>query len=427
MATPITIGAAGGEYMESVVVVEWRVKPGDTVKAGEVVAVVETAKAATEVTAPCDGTMGRILAEEGAEVGVKDPIGLIGEGEPETDLEAAQEPAATAPAEKSAPAAPVAPRKPGRVVASPVARKVAAREGMDLAGLAGTGPRGRIKRRDVEAALRGAGAAPEAASFAEEAGPLAVTRGGGGEGAPILLIHGFASDAMVWRALERALGKSRPVIRVELPCHGHSPKRRIGSFRELARAVTEAVDALDAGPVHFVGHSLGGAVALALADTRPQTVRSLMLVAPAGLGPEMEGAIAAGLCRAARVESLAPWLKRLVGDPAIVTEKYAAAAMQARADAGLRAAQTALADVLFPDGTQAMDLTAALSRVAAPARIVWGKADALLPWRHALAAPGTVALHLLDGIGHMPHVEAPETVARILQDLIAAAECGRQR
>ncbi|MDX5360626.1 MAG: E3 binding domain-containing protein, partial [Alphaproteobacteria bacterium] len=180
MATPITIGAAGGEYMESVVVVEWRVKPGDTVKAGEVVAVVETAKAATEVTAPCDGTMGRILAEEGAEVGVKDPIGLIGEGE--LDTPPAQASGVTAPAEKSAPAAPTTPRKPGRVVASPVARKVAAREGVDLAGLAGTGPRGRIKRRDVEAALRGAGAAPEAASFAEEAGPLAVTRGGGGEG-----------------------------------------------------------------------------------------------------------------------------------------------------------------------------------------------------------------------------------------------------
>jgi pyruvate dehydrogenase E2 component (dihydrolipoamide acetyltransferase) len=50
-----------------------------------------------------------------------------------------------------------------------------------------------------------------------------------------------------------------------------------------------------------------------------------------------------------------------------------------------------------------------------PTRIIWGKRDAIIPWNHALRAPGRVALHLFDGIGHMPQIEQPDLVGQILR------------
>lgn len=433
MATPIHIGAAGGEYMESVVLVEWRVRPGDPVAAGQVVAVVETAKAATEVEAPCDGVMGRLLVPEGAEVAVQDPIGLVGEDRGDVEGAAGTASAPTAPAaptplarETKTPVAddrlPTRPGRPGRLVASPVARRLAAAEGIDLATIAGTGRGGRIKKRDVLVARAATEHGPDGGTdFAEQSGPLAVARSGAASGTLVLMVHGFAADNTVWTPVLRDLSRRHPVLRLELPCHGQSPRQRFASFRALARRVVDAVDALDLDAVHLVGHSLGGAIALALADIRPRLVRSLTLIAPAGLGADIDGAVLDGLCRAARPESLAPWLRRLVADPDVVTDAYVRAAMAARGDPELRAAQAALARLLFPDGTQAADLRAALGRVAVPARIVWGRVDTIIPWRHALAAPGTVALNLLDGVGHMPHLEAPEIVAQLIAETAAAA------
>ena len=88
--------------------------------------------------------------------------------------------------------------------------------------------------------------------------------------------------------------------------------------------------------------------------------------------------------------------------------------MLARNDPELRAAQVELAETLFPDGVQGFDVPATLARVTAPTAIVWGRSDHIIPWRHALAAPGEMALHLLHDIGHIPHVERPSAIAEVL-------------
>ena len=178
--------------------------------------------------------------------------------------------------------------------------------------------------------------------------------------------------------------------------------------------MTAAFDGAVTGEVHLVAHSLGAAVALALADLRPRSIASLTLIAPAGLGPEIDHAALTGIARAGRVESLAPWLKRLTATPDGISWDFAKAAMLARNDPAMRAAQVELAEALFPDGVQGFDVTAALGRVTAPTAIVWGRSDHVIPWRHALAARGEMALHLLPQVGHIPHVESPGTVAEVL-------------
>lgn len=256
-----------------------------------------------------------------------------------------------------------------------------------------------------------------AARASEAAGELALTRRPG-RGVPLLLLHGFAADSTGWRPLERALPADLPLIRIDLPFHGRSfrrePDRPVHDFAALSRAVVEAFDRLDGDEVHLLGHSLGGAVALALADVRPRQIATLTLMSPAGLGPEIDGPALLGIARASREDSLAPWLKQLPADPAVISWDYVKAAMHARSDPALRDAQLALADALFPDGVQAFDLHAALARFDAPSAIIWGRDDRIIPWRHALAAGGETALHLLPGIGHIAHVERPGLVARIV-------------
>ena len=172
--------------MEEGTLAKWLVKEGDTVSSGDLLAEIETDKATMEFEAVDEGTVGKLLIAEGTEgVKVNTAIAvLLDEGESADDIGAASAPAATpapapqaveaatAPApEKVAPTAP-APTAPSasdgkRVFASPLARRIAADKGLDLAQVKGSGPHGRIVKADVEKAQPGA--APAAATAAAAA------------------------------------------------------------------------------------------------------------------------------------------------------------------------------------------------------------------------------------------------------------------
>jgi pyruvate dehydrogenase E2 component (dihydrolipoyllysine-residue acetyltransferase) len=187
MPTPILMPALS-PTMEEGTLAKWNVKEGDAVSSGDVIAEIETDKATMEVEAVDEGVVGKILIGEGTEgVLVNAPIAvLLDDGESMADVDMAsltggaskadapkQEQAA--PAEKpngAAPAvsaaqqgAPVATPQTnnGRIIASPLAKRMARLEGLDLAVLSGSGPRGRIVKRDIESALQsGAGKAAAA-------------------------------------------------------------------------------------------------------------------------------------------------------------------------------------------------------------------------------------------------------------------------
>lgn len=140
------------DTMEEGVILTWLKKIGDPVKRGEVLAEIETDKAVMELECYDDGVLERLLVSEGDRVVVGVPIAVIGDGSAvSTEIPAPQGTPGTAP---SAPA-PSAPRptiteRPDRPKASPLARKIAAHKGVDLNSVTGTGPGGRIIRKDVE-------------------------------------------------------------------------------------------------------------------------------------------------------------------------------------------------------------------------------------------------------------------------------------
>ncbi|MGH3224462.1 MAG: biotin/lipoyl-containing protein, partial [Streptosporangiaceae bacterium] len=178
------------DTMETGMLSQWVKHEGDQVRKGDVLAVIETDKAAMDMEAYDEGVLSRILVQEGASVPIGTPIAVIGDAAAETAAPspvpaadhaerplvsppAAQPavPAATEPRgqQPAAVAPPAAQRSAGR--ASPLARKLAREHGIDLATVTGTGPGGRVVRADIEdAASRVSGAQP----VAEPAAPVAV-------------------------------------------------------------------------------------------------------------------------------------------------------------------------------------------------------------------------------------------------------------
>ncbi|MTH96830.1 pyruvate dehydrogenase complex dihydrolipoamide acetyltransferase [Roseibium sp. RKSG952] len=188
--------------MEEGNLAKWLVKEGDAVSAGDVIAEIETDKATMEVEAVDEGTVGKIVVPEGtAGVKVNALIAvLLEDGEDAADLDAAAAPAASAatpapaaetapapevPAQTAAPAQPAGPAPVAasgdRIFSSPLARRLAKLNGLDLAQITGSGPHGRIVKKDIEAALeQGVGkpaaeavaaSAPAPAAAAAPAGP----------------------------------------------------------------------------------------------------------------------------------------------------------------------------------------------------------------------------------------------------------------
>jgi pyruvate dehydrogenase E2 component (dihydrolipoamide acetyltransferase) len=191
--------------------VSWKKKKGDKVSAGEVIAEIETDKATMEWESPEDGTLTEIYVEEGGKVNVGDKIAFIGgEGEEAPKKEEKKEPVKKeeksevttekpAPAEKKEKetAPPQEKKKPveasvsrarteeARVKASPVARRVAAELGVDLASVKGTGPEGRVTETDVRAAAKSVAAVADRSDAKAQPKPAPSIKAG--EGARIQL------------------------------------------------------------------------------------------------------------------------------------------------------------------------------------------------------------------------------------------------
>ncbi len=190
---PVTITMpALSPTMESGTLAKWLVKEGDEISSGDVIAEIETDKATMEVEAVDEGTIGKILVEAGtADVAVNAPIALLlEEGEDASALDgmsaaspaaapaaeaapakeaAAPAPAAAAPAPEASVAAGPAPTAAdgNRIFSSPLARRLAKMNDLDLAKVTGTGPRGRIVKRDIDAAIEAGTAKAGAPAVAE--------------------------------------------------------------------------------------------------------------------------------------------------------------------------------------------------------------------------------------------------------------------
>ncbi|MEN5299512.1 acetoin dehydrogenase dihydrolipoyllysine-residue acetyltransferase subunit [Brucella sp. TWI559] len=432
--------------METGQISRWYAKDGDTVAKGQLLFEIETDKAAMEVDAPASGILADISAAEGTVVPVGQAVAWIyaeGEERHAKSAPVAQETIVAAPIETAIAPAALEKVEPASshddqtaaandVRATPLARRLAREAGIDLSSVQGSGPKGRVQKKDVEGNLSVAkmpsaavAAKPASRNNAEPAtaGQLNAVwlREGEAGRLPVVLIHGFAADLNSWRGLFAGVSLGHPILALDLPGHGNSPRVVPESIDDIAASVEATLAALGVTSCLLVGHSLGGAVATVTASRGVIDVRSLLLISSGGLGPQVNAAFINGLIGAKSEASIVPWLKLLVADESHLTKPFINATIAQAADAELRETQGAIGARFFADGTQTFDVRSSIATLAMPVRLIFGAQDRVIPVAHAHGLPGKVGVHIFAGCGHMPQIEERAAVLQIFKECAAAA------
>jgi pyruvate dehydrogenase E2 component (dihydrolipoamide acetyltransferase) len=359
-----------GLAMQEGMVARWLVEVGANVAAGDEIADIETSKIANVFESPVAGTLRRQVVGEGQTVPVGALLAVVADAAvPDAELD------------------------------------------------------GFVAKFQEEFAAHAAEAGetgPEPATIEAGGRRLRYLEMGQGEGPPVVFIHGFGGDLYSWQFNQEALAESHATYALDLPGHGGSTKD-LGSGRAdvgaLAAAVIDFLDAKDIAKAHLVGHSLGGAVALDLALNQPERIASATLVCSAALGPEINMAYIDGFMQARRRKQLQPVLEMLVADPAMVSRDMIEEVLKYKRLDGVEAALNRIAGDTFAGGRQALELTGRLSELTVPVQVIWGKEDRILPASHAEGLPASVPATVLDGAGHLVHMEK---AAEVNQKLLAS-------
>jgi pyruvate dehydrogenase E2 component (dihydrolipoamide acetyltransferase) len=241
-----------------------------------------------------------------------------------------------------------------------------------------------------------------------------------GEGEPVLLLHGFGGDINIWVFNQEALTEGRAVYAIDLPGHGGSQKDvGDGSTDFFVGVVSGFMDELGLDKAHLVGHSMGGAVAGALARSSPEKVSSLTLIASAGLGKEINSDYIEGFVAANRRREMKSALSLLFADPNLVTRDLVNDVLKFKRLDGVDEAMRTVADRMFPNGEQA-DVPD-LSGLDVPILAIWGSDDRIVPASHAENLPSQARTEILDVTGHMPQMEASARTNRLLEEFLDAS------
>ncbi|MEH0974503.1 alpha/beta fold hydrolase [Micromonospora sp. CPCC 205546] len=258
-----------------------------------------------------------------------------------------------------------------------------------------------------------------------------------GDGPPVLLLHGIGRTLRDFTELHELLAERFRVHSVDLPGYGGSlPMARPCTLPALGEFAAHYLDAVGVEkPVHVVGNSLGGAVAMRLAASEPARVASLTLVNSAGFGREVTIALRLLALRPLGRLLLRPtrWAahraeRSLYHDPALATaERVAHALAVARQPYAARVMlETARSLGTFrgvsPQWRE--ELLAEVERLDVPTLVVWGDRDLILPAAHLDAARSRLPrarTHLFADCGHMPQIECAEEFHRLLVDFWAEA------
>lgn len=266
--------------------------------------------------------------------------------------------------------------------------------------------------------------------------PTRVWVAGDPTASPVLLIHGIGRTLEDWSTQLPELARRHRVIALDLPGFGFSARRpEPATVASLAAGVAETLDALEEQrPVHVVGNSLGGAVALQLLADHPERVASLVLVNSAGFGTEVTPLLKVlalpviGRLLTRRTTRLsARHLERTIyADRSLATrlrvDHALAAAERPGAGAFLREMVHALATFNGVREGWRRDLLRRTAEHPRPTLVVWGDRDRVLPARHLATAARHVPharTHLFRDTGHMPQVERPVEFGGLVLDFLA--------
>lgn len=240
----------------------------------------------------------------------------------------------------------------------------------------------------------------------------------GGQGPPLVFLHGAGSIGQEWVGAFPLLARHRRVIVPDLPGFGLSDDNpALATFRDLAEALAMLLREVGGGPVDLMGNSMGGGIATGIALERPELLRSLLLVAPGGLHEKEDMRREAARVVPGEVNK---WLfhrpERAAPDfPRLSPEEVRARWSRTR---GALARWTERGFEKLP-----------FERLSLPTLVIWGREDRILPssWAPEIAEriPGGRAV-VLEDCGHVPQLEVPLPFAEVVEAFLSSLpSCGR--
>lgn len=348
-----------GLAMEEGALTSWLVESGAQIEKGQEIAEIETSKIANVFESPVSGTLRRLVAKQGDVL----PVGAL------------------------------------LAVLAPPAVSDADIDGF-VAGFV------------VETAKDADRAGGITERKMERSGRSVVFKAAGtSEATPVVLIHGFGGDSDNWLFNIEEIAKGRPVYALDLPGHGKSTKSLTdGGLEELSAPVLDLLDEIGAAKAHLVGHSLGAAVAFETLRAQPARVASIVGIAPAGLDDRVNADFVRGFVSAEKRKEVKATLQLLFADPELVSAQMIEGVQRFKRLEGAKEALRAIAERNLPSGRQASDFRALANEKRVPLLVIWGGRDAILDPAAAKTLPSSVQVVVLEGAGHMPHMEAASAV-----------------
>ena len=234
----------------------------------------------------------------------------------------------------------------------------------------------------------------------------------------VVLLHGFGADLLTWQLCLVPLAAHYRVVAIDLPGHGRSaPDVGDASLGFMVRWLDEALDVLDIPSAQIVGHSMGAKIALGFALAHSERVASLALISPAGLGGDFHhDTLDAFLHDTDEAEALAAQLVGPRGKGLIASLaqslRQAADPVRCQALMQLLGQSKTYGLALSPEGFD-------WSKIRVPLTVMWGSHDRLIPLPEARRLPPSAPVHLIDGAGHLPHMEASAAVVSHLKAFLA--------
>ena len=254
---------------------------------------------------------------------------------------------------------------------------------------------------------------------------IGLLRMGSTDRPPVLLVHGFSGDMLTWQFNLAPLARDYHVIAIDLPGHGlSSAAPGIGHWRAMVDWLALLVDTLGLERPHLIGHSLGGRLTLGLVEQGLIEARSLTLISCAGISPDHDYAFLERLAAIATIEDARLCARHLFGSAKLDLDRFARTLHTKLIEPDTRRAMAEFLERNFAEGKLLPVVPTDWRRVPCPLQIIWGRDDRLVPLPGAEWLPADRPIHLLDAVGHLPHLAAPDRVNKLLGDFIREAGGG---
>ncbi|MGX9144142.1 alpha/beta fold hydrolase [Mesorhizobium sp. 128a] len=232
----------------------------------------------------------------------------------------------------------------------------------------------------------------------------------------VVLLHGFGGCHDIWREVTATLPPGIRTLAYDLPGHGLSLDFPGGGpAKTAARAVLADLAERGIGRVHVTGHSMGGAIAALMALAEPETIASLTLLAPGGVGPEINGPLLRRYAAAADTREIRACLAAMSGPQSPPPERIVGVLAEVRRRPGQLRKLIEIAAGMIRDECQGVIPREQLDTLDMPVMVVWGTDDPVLPVTHADGLPAHFHIHHVLDAGHMLVEEVPEVVAQAVR------------